>query len=172
MSSRRQFLRLSLLGCSALLLPTSLNAVYARPLRILSPRFQTIAAVYDDLFPASADTPGAIQLNTLGYLQAVLNDQRVAKEKQAFIINGSRWVDETSKERFSRSYLQLNASQRQAVLEDITQYQWGDVWVYYLMEYLFESMFCDPVYGANPDKKGWAWLELEPGLPRPEGPLI
>ncbi len=130
--------------------------------------YRTIAIVHEDMFPATSTIPGAKQLNSIGYLHGVMRDERVDEDTKEFITNGAIWLDEESETMFKKSYHLLSLSQRQKVLDEIMEYNWGDSWLYTVMSYLFESMFCDPVYGANTDMSGWRWLEYEPGFPRPK----
>jgi len=129
--------------------------------------YRTIALVYEAMFPALDDIPDAKRLNTIGYLHGVMRDDRVTQDDKDLIVNGARWLDEESDELFKKTFHQLTSKERQKVLGSALEYRWGDNWVYTLMSYLFESMFCDPIYGANTDMSGWKWLEYEPGFPRP-----
>lgn len=130
--------------------------------------YRTIAFVYNDMFPSAPGVPDARELNSIGYLRGVMRDERIDEDEKAFIVNGAVWLNEESNEMFKRGYHELSSSQRQLVLESVLQYNWGDNWLYTVMSYLFESMFCDPIYGANKDMSGWKWLKYEPGFPRPE----
>jgi len=129
--------------------------------------YRTISFVYDDMFPSAPGVPDAARLNSIGYLRGVMRDDRVGEDEKAFIVNGALWINEESSEMFKKEYYRLSPSQRQLVLDSALQYRWGDNWLYTVMSYLFESMFCDPVYGANTDMSGWKWLKYEPGFPRP-----
>ncbi len=170
MKSRRSFLVYSGLALAAISLPG--HASYSSTVQIIKEPFQTIATVYDDIFPPTPKIPGAMQLNTIGYLQGVLRDQWIDDETKTFIRNGVTWINETSNELYQADYIALDSEQRQKVREHILEYRWGESWVYHLMTYFFESMFGDPVYGANIDQRGWHWLEYSPGLPRPSKVML
>ncbi len=161
----------SLLLCSTLSL--SLHAqTYVRDVKILREPYQTIAYVYDDLFPSTESIPGAHELNTIAYLRGVIQDKHISQEQKTFLFNGAKWLNEESVDTFDKKYCHLQADQRNSLLKSISAVNWGDKWLYFLMEYFFESMFCDPVYGANVDQKGWEWLDYEPGYPRPIQALL
>ncbi len=167
MNSRRKFLRNSSL-LIALPLVGAEAKYYAGQSDAGREPYRTISLVYDDMFPSAPGIPGAPELNSIGYLHGVMRDERVDEDEKKFIVNGAEWINEESSEMFKKEYYQLSLSQRQLVLGSVMQYNWGDNWLYTLMGYLFESMFCDPIYGANRDMSGWKWLDYEPGFPRPE----
>lgn len=170
MNSRRRFIHHSLLLCSSLSLPLQAQS-YARSVKILREPYQTMALLYDDLFPPSNNIPGARELNTIAYMRGVLQDERIPQERKTYLFNGVKWLDEESITGYGKKYFNLHSDQRSAILDSISKEYWGGSWLYFLMEYFFESMFCDPVYGANIDQKGWRWLNLEPGYPRPSRAL-
>lgn len=166
MNSRRRFIRNTSLLMTLPLVSAEITAYASRDDDPTGP-YRTIASVYDDMFPETPNIPGAKRLNSIGYLHGVMNDERVDKDTKVFITNGAIWLDEESEEMFKGAYHQLTPLQRQQVLDAVLEYRWGDSWLYTIMSYLFESMFCDPIYGANSDMSGWRWLAYEPGLPRP-----
>ena len=169
MINRRQILIYS--ACT-LLLPAAATAAYTRSVSILSEPFQTIGVLHRDLFPGSADIPSPAHLHALEYLGGVMNDPYIDKNDKVFIMNGAKWLNESSAETYAKPYYRLSVKQRQALLKEISRETWGDNWLWTVMSYLFESMLCDPVYGANIDQSGWRWLNYEPGFPRPKKVLI
>lgn len=170
MNDRRRFIRdTSLLLTLPLLQAEALPC--ARQADLAQEPYRTIALVCDDVFPPSKAVPGAQRLDTMAYLHGVMRDRRIDEEEKTFLVNGVTWLDEESETMFKQPYHRLDSDQRQKVLDVVLEYRWGDSWVYTVMSYLFESMFCDPVYGANTDRSGWRWLAYEPGYPRPKKPL-
>ena len=169
MINRRIFLIGSAsLFVSAVLAKTTVSTPYARNFKPLDDPYQTIALVQEDLFHPSPGVPTLLQLNSIGFLKGSMLDDRIDQDEKNFIVNGVEWLHEESMEMYGKKYYQLLPAQRQAVLRSVSEYTWGDGWLYTLMSYIFESMLCDPVYGANIDGAGWKWLEHEPGYPRPE----
>ena len=169
MINRRQIL---IYGASALLLPRMAKAAYARSVSILSEPFQTFGVLHRDLFPGHGEIPSPAHLNALGYLAGVLNDPYLAAAEKRFLEKGAKWLNESADGSYGRPYYRLDARRRQALLLTISRETWGDNWLWTVMSYLFESMLCDPVYGANTDRSGWKWLKYEPGYPRPKKALI
>ncbi len=169
MTNRRQIL---IYGACVLLLPRAAKAAYARSVRILSEPFQTFGVLHRDLFPGRGDIPSPAHLNALGYLAGVLNDPYLAADEKRFLEKGAEWLNESAEDSYGRPYYRLDAGRRQALLEKVSHETWGGNWLWTVMSYLFESMLCDPVYGANTDRSGWKWLKHEPGYPRPKKALI
>jgi gluconate 2-dehydrogenase gamma chain len=171
MNDRRRFIRDSTLLLTLPLLQAK-AAAYAVKVGPDKEPYRTIVLVCDDVFAPDQDIPGARRLNTSSYLYGVMHDDRIDEEEKAFLVNGVTWLDEESTAMFKRPYYRLDPTQRQRVLDAVLEYRWGDGWVYTVMSYLFESMFCDPLYGANTDMSGWRWLAYEPGFPRPKKLLL
>jgi len=164
---RREFLYITILLSSSPLFGSE-GVIYAKNITNLKEPYQTISWVLNDMFPPSKHVPGIKQLNTIGYFHGVLNDKRIDDSQKKFIKNGVAWINEESQTMFKRQYYSLSAKQREKVLKTVSQARWGDNWLWTLMDYMFESMFCDPVYGANTRQSGWKWLEYVPGRPRPK----
>jgi len=51
--------------------------------------------------------------------------------------------------------------------KEFTSKEWGNDWLWYIINHAFEAMLSDPVYGANTNEIGWKWLNFIPGEPRP-----
>lgn len=160
-------LRSALLAAAACSLPAAATH-YAAAFKPLAEPYQTMALVLEDLFPAAPGIPTLADLNTLGYIRGVMDDTWVAQNDKRFLRNGVTWLHEESTSMFGKKYTGLDAQQRQRVLQAVSAVRWGDNWLYAMFNYLFESMFCDPLYGANTDASGWRWLSHVPGYPRPK----
>jgi len=169
---RRDFLCHSILFASLPLFGAGSPPGYAKKVAILKEPYQTISWVLNDLFPPSASCPDIRELNTMGYFKAVMNDPRIEKSEKKLLINGARRLHTESQREFKKRYYSLDPLQRENILRKISKKKWGDNWLWTLMKYLFESMLCDPVYGANTDGAGWSWLEHVPGQPRPTKVLM
>ena len=163
--------RIFIFGSAAVLATASfaenIQPPYAQRFRPLDDPYQTIALVQEDLFPSSPGVPTLQQLNSIGFLKGAMLDEQIAQSEKNFIVKGVEWLHEQSIEMYEKKYYQLVPHQRQDVLRNISEYAWGDNWIYTIISYIFESMLCDPVYGANIDGSGWKWLAYEPGYPRP-----
>jgi len=162
--SRRAFLLASAGGLAALFAPAGTLAATADPWPVL-------AAAQDHLFPSEPGAPGAREINALAYLQGVLADPRGDREEQRFILKGVDWLEDLSRRRHRAAFANLDPARREQVLREVANAKPGENWLSTLLLYLCEALLTDPVYGGNPDGIGWAWLEHQPGFPRPTQPL-
>jgi len=154
--SRRSFLKAGFLS-SAIFLMDGCN------LFSVTTPLQTLAFMHKDLFP-QADELG---VKTAPYMHIVFKHPRITKEDKTFLKNGVKWLNEEAIKRYKKEYTKLSLVQREDILETITKTEWGDSFVYDVMNYMFEAMFGDPVYGGNNNEAGWQWLAFKGGKPRP-----
>lgn len=160
--SRRRFLLAAAGGSLAVLFPLAApgSARRADPWTI-------IAAVQDILFPSEAEAPGARDIHALEYLRGVLAEPRHDREEGRLILKGAGWLDDLSRQRQGKGFLELAGGAREALLQQITASEQGEHWLATLLFYICEALLTDPVYGGNPDGIGWTWLGHTPGFPRP-----
>jgi gluconate 2-dehydrogenase gamma chain len=158
--SRREFLLASAGGLAALFAPVGALAKSADPWPLL-------AAVQDHLLPSEPGAPGAREINALAYLKWVLADPRGNRTEQRFILNGVDWLEDLSRQRHRASFVELDPVRREQMLRVVANSGKGENWLSTLLLYLCEALLSDPLYGGNPDGIGWAWLEHQPGFPRP-----
>lgn len=134
--------------------------VYANDTQVL------LHAAYH-LFPQSDLGPGAKELHIANYMAFVLQDNRIVKDDRDFFLKGAFWLEESSFEEYNKSFLNLSNLEKESLLQDVTRQRWGERFVYTSLSYIFEALFCAPVYGSNPKETGWKWLEHNPGFPQP-----
>jgi len=127
----------------------------------------TITAVQKHLWPAREGAPGLQDFNATPYLAAALLDPQVEADEREFISNGVAPLEGFTRSQFERSFFELDATEREAVLRKIETNPAGQYWLSLIIYYLFEALLVDPVYGGNTDAVGWRWLQHEPGFPRP-----
>jgi len=125
---------------------------------------QTLSLMHKDLFPEAQ----VLGINTAPYMQIVFHQSRISDADKTFLKNGVKWLNEEAVKTDKKEYAKLSALQRQKLLSQIVQTQWGDSFVYDVMNYMFESMLGDPVYGGNNKEAGWKWLNFKGGQPRPQ----
>ena len=158
--SRREFLLASAGGLAALFIPAGAQAASVDPWPIL-------AAVQEHLFPSEPGAPGAREIHALAYLQWVLADPRGDRTEQRFILKGVDWLEDLSRQRRNACFVDLDPIRREQVLREVADSKEGDNWLATLLLYICEALLTDSIYGGNPDGIGWAWLEHQPGYPRP-----
>lgn len=134
---------------------------------VLKEPWLTLSLVQEHLFPAGEDSPGAKDINAIGYLRTMLAAPGVDPEDRVFILKGVDWLDGVSNERLQKPFKKLDAEQREQVLKRIARSHAGENWLSLLMLYIVEALLADPVYGGNPGGIGWKWLQHQPGFPTP-----
>jgi len=131
-----------------------------------------VSSVQEILFPSDENGPGIIEINATEYLVWILSDKNKDPEEIEYIINGIGWVDETANENYSKKYLDLEQSEKEQLISDISNERWGESWLSVILSFIFEALLCDPQYGGNLDNVGSKWLDHHPGQPRPTTELL
>ena len=126
-----------------------------------------LAFVQSFLFPSDGNGPGATELKAIDYLQWVLLDSYMDVEEKQYILKGIAWVEETAMEESNSSFLKLEPPQKIDLLEKIAEEDWGEAWYSMNITFIFEALLSDPIYSSNKEGIAWAWLEHNPGQPRP-----
>lgn len=127
----------------------------------------TLAAVFEHLLPATSDTPGASDINVIQYVYLALQNPDADMDDKEFVSKGVGWLNDLSNSELQKSFMQLNADDKEALLRKIEKSRAGERWLSKLFNYLIEALLADPVYGGNKDKRGWRWLEHQAGFPAP-----
>ncbi len=136
----------------------------------ISEPWLTVSAVQEHLFPRTTGdqaSPGASDVHALEYLQAMLNTPDADSDEHDFIIKGVSWLDGVANNLVGHPFIKLNKADRERVLKKISTSTSGENWLSMLLNYIFEALLTDPVYGGNTNKTGWQWLEHQAGFPRP-----
>jgi gluconate 2-dehydrogenase gamma chain len=134
--------------------------------------WQVLDRVQQHLLPSEPGIPGAQEVNALLYLRFVVQDPKVEADTRAFIPQGAAWLEDMARQLTQRSFLTLDANERERVLRRIASSRVGEHWLSTLLTYLMEALLTDPAYGGNPDGIGWRWLRHTPGYPRPSATTI
>ncbi len=132
----------------------------------------TMAAVQQILFPDDGNGPGAKEINALEYLLWVLDDERMDKDDKAFIINGIEWINEEAEKEYSENFAALEERKQKKLIVKISALDKGELWLSTIMTFILEALLSNPLYGGNPEEKGWKWLHHYAGHPQPGKDLI
>lgn len=174
--SRKHFVRTLVLSGVALQLPwlNSCDSEHGIP-EDVSPlkrnQFRNIQALQITLFPDDGNGPGAMEFNADKYLLWVLNDKRIDPDENQFIIDKLDLFIEQCLQVHGREFYELSDSEQYEFTETISKQTWGNTWISRLLTLIFEALLLDPVYGGNPNRIGWEWLQHDPGFPRPDDRL-
>lgn len=167
LSSRRVFIGSSLLLGAGAILWFNSNST-PQKIKFHTKNIQVLLQCAYHLFPQSKIGPGAIDLNISSYLSRVLSDERIMEEDRHYLLQGAAWLDESAHEQFHQSFLSLNRSEKERLLQTVSAEQWGENFIYSTLTYIFEALLSAPAYGSNIDQIGWKWLEYQAGFPQPK----
>jgi gluconate 2-dehydrogenase gamma chain len=174
-SNRRGFLKTMLAGAVLSQIPWWMSCKsdhdHAKNFLFTGQQLKILRLVQEFLFPTDNNGPGASEIKAEAYLQWVLLDPAMDAEEKRYILHGIGWVEETAQEEKGTDFLKLAADKQREILTYISTQDWGESWFSVLLNFIFEALLSDPVYGANPDGIGWKWLQHNPGNPRPDEDL-
>lgn len=161
---RRAFLGASLVfGAGSIVWFKKLN----KKVHLFSSEVQVLLHAAYHLYPSSELGPGSREVHIASYFAFVLEDERILREDKEYFLKGAFWLEESAHNEYEKSFININAQQKEALFKKVTQERWGENFVYICLGYVLEALLCPPVYGSNPDKVGWIWLEHNPGFPLP-----
>ena len=143
-----------------------------RTVNFNSSQFYILSKVHQVLFPKDQFGPGANDFKTVEYLDWVLSDENLDKSDKDYLLNGIKWMEETSDEEFSKSFSVLLDVEIESLISKVVKQDWGESWLSRNLTYIFEAQFSDEFYGSNIGGKGWKWLSHYPGYPRPTSDMI
>lgn len=129
--------------------------------------WQTLEAVQGHLFPSEADSPGAKEIQALRYLHLVVAHEELDADDREQIRKGLTTIETLSEQSAKTSFVSLSEKQREEVLRRFEITDEGQQWLTVVLNYIFEALLGDPVYGGNPKGLGWKWLGIRSGFPRP-----
>jgi gluconate 2-dehydrogenase gamma chain len=116
-----------------------------------------LSAMADRIFPKT-DTPGAVEIGALRYIEVALAGD-YAPLLPLYRI-GLRFIDRHAKTKFSRPFHSLTDAQKDAVLIDFesgaaTGFAKAAEFFETVRYHILEGVFCEPQYGGNRDLIGW-----------------
>jgi gluconate 2-dehydrogenase alpha chain len=130
----------------------------------LSPyRARCVAAVFEAMFPAGPDHPGAVEIGAVVYLDRALagHDRH---QRDAYDL-GLDALDREARRRHGAGFPDCPAADQEALLTDLEAGALPGFTVpdqreffHMLHGHLQEGVFADPAHGGNRDKAGWRFL--------------
>ncbi len=130
-------------------------------------QWDVIGLIQTHLLPSEKDSPGAREINALSYFQSVITHPRHDPADKTFLRQGLNEIETRAQKKWRHRFFTLDHDQRENILRDYEQTHDGSSWLVMIMDYLMEALLTDPLYGGNPNKIGWQWLQHTPGFPRP-----
>jgi len=129
--------------------------------------WRTLGLVQEHLFPSETQAPGAREVNALSYLRFVMGWQGTDPAEWRILRSGLDRLLKITAQTTGGTFAALGSSARERVLRTLETEEGGTEWLLLVLDYLFEALLADPIYGGNPDGIGWRWLGVDPGHRRP-----
>jgi gluconate 2-dehydrogenase alpha chain len=142
------------------------------PLTTLNPHeARTAAAIFERIFPADENGPGAREVGVVAYLDRALAG--AYRDKAESYRLGLKALDRAAVERFDAPFVDCEPEGQDALISELERGALADFRVppqreffWMLREHAREGLFSDPAHGGNRDKLGWkilghpgVWLE-------------
>ena len=132
---------------------------------------RTADAIFERIFPADENGPGATEIGAVAYVDRALSG--VYREKVEDYRLGLMAVDSAAKERFGEAFADCEPGEQDAIISDLERGTLPNFGVpdqrtffWTVREHAREGLFSDPAHGGNHDKLGWkvlghpgVWLE-------------
>ena len=148
--------------------PTEAKGAAAPLPRVLSrAEWLTFEASLDVMLPSGPGSPGARDVNAIGYLDAALADRDTDPADVQLARSGALWLDEAARLGGARDFADAPSEAREKALRLVSEHERGPAWVLLVLMFGLEALLGDPVHGGNPGEVGWLWLGYKPGEPRP-----
>jgi len=167
--SRRNFIKgsLALAALSQLQLLASCTDGFVENTILNKEQYQLLLSVQNILFPKDTIGPSAKEINAHLYFIWTLSDENILKSDKKYALDGIKWIQETAQEAYQTNYLKLSNEQQEELIKKVSNKNWGENWLSYMMTFIIEAMVSDPIYGFNKNAIGVKWLAHQYGLPRP-----
>jgi gluconate 2-dehydrogenase gamma chain len=137
------------------------------PWRFLAePEARTLEAVCDRIIPADED-PGAVWAGTVNYIDLQLTGPY--RRHQKAYRQGLAGIDDTSRDKFSKAFTALTASEQDEVLKVLEKGDAaGEAWkkrsskqfFSMVVRHTMEGFYGDPRHGGNRERVSWKMLKL------------
>ena len=129
--------------------------------------WRTLDAAQRVILPSADGSPGAAEVNAIGYLDALLRDPAIEEEAVERMRAGAARLDAYAREQGAEDYAALDDAARDGGLALFLQPWDQQLFLRGLIAYTLEAFLSDPIHGGNTDEIGWTWADHEPGYPRP-----
>lgn len=126
-------------------------------LALAQPELEILAAVAERIFPKS-ETPGAIEIGAVDYIQSALAGDYAALVP--LYRQGLGAVERYAKMRFGTPFAALSGEQQDRILSDfepgaVPKFKKAAAFFETVRRHVLEGVFCEPRYGGNKEMMGW-----------------
>jgi gluconate 2-dehydrogenase gamma chain len=121
-----------------------------------------LAAIADRIFPKT-DTPGAVEIGAVNYIDIALAGDYAALAP--LYRQGLRAINRYSRSEFKKKFLQLSEAEKDDVLRAFeagapARFKPAAEFFETLRYHVLEGVFCEPQYGGNKDMTGWRLVDF------------
>src|SRR5258705_8878398 len=121
-----------------------------------------LAAIADRIFPKT-DTPGAVEIGAVSYIEIALAGDYAALVPLYHL--GLRAIQRYSRGKFNKKFLDLGDGEKDAVLKDfeagaVENFKAAAEFFETVRYHVLEGVFCEPQYGGNKDMAGWRFVDF------------
>jgi gluconate 2-dehydrogenase gamma chain len=118
---------------------------------------EILAAIAERIFPQT-ETPGAVEIGALDYIQIALAGDYAAL--LPLYRQGLRAAEEHARLRFGTRFVGLSEAQQDVILGEleagrVAQFKKAAEFFETVRYHVLEGVFCEPQYGGNKDMLGW-----------------
>jgi hypothetical protein len=139
------------------------------PQALTADAWSTLRAAQMRLLPSAPGSPGAIDVNAIGYLDAAMAGPDVEPDTAERVAAGAASLAAFAAARGAARFADLPEEVQDEGLRAF-EGRWEDVlWLRTMISFTLEAFLGDPAHGANPGEVGWTWTRHTPGFPRPVG---
>jgi len=124
---------------------------------------RTAAALFDRMFPADENGPGATKIGVVAYLDVALAGAYADRVEPYRL--GLAALDRAAKQLCGKSFADCEVERQDELVGKLERGELADLrtppqqsFFGMLREHLQEGLFADPAYGGNRDKLGWRFL--------------
>ncbi len=128
----------------------------------------TLDAVFERMFPADNDGPGAAEIGVTDYVDKALGGAYA--DLQLFYRNGVAALDREMLGRAGKQFTAASPAEQDQVIQALERNELPScsdfparAFFELLRTHLQEGLFADPVYGGNKEKSGWKLIK-HPGV--------
>jgi gluconate 2-dehydrogenase gamma chain len=139
------------------------NTQSKKKFAVLTPdEVETLAAIADRIFPQT-DTPGAVEIGALEYIDIALAGDYAALTP--LYREGLRFLDRLARKQFDKTFADLADEHKDALLVDfeageVSGFKRAGEFFETVRYHVLEGIFCEPQYGGNKDMVGWRLVDF------------
>lgn len=133
-----------------------------KPTALTEEERRLLAAIADRIFP-STDTPGAVEIGAVDYIEIALAGDYAALAP--LYRQGLRALSRYCARQFHKTFLALGEAEKDAVLRAFeagapVSFRRAAEFFETLRYHVLEGLFCEPQYGGNKDMAGWRLVDF------------